>query len=370
MNVSELQGAVEVIAQGVNRGLPKLEFEGKPTSFFEFWPVWLVYIPVVVYWLLLSVRYRSFGLPMAVNPRIELGGMVGESKHAILDPAGAELRQHILPYIKLDVQRKSDLSCAVAVMRRARGQGIDFPCVIKPDKGCRGSGVQLLNGLDELQHYLDCHRDKVLLVQQLAPYTAEAGVFYVREPDVNQGRIVSLAFKYCPTVVGDGKNTLKQLILSHPRAQKMAELHCKKNHAALQCVPAVGEEVALEFVGSHCRGSIFRNGNQFITAEMEARFDALLQQLPGFHYGRLDVKFRDVDALQRGKAFYILEINGASSEQAHIWDSRTSFGDAILTLLRQYKWLFVMGDKMRARGVSVPSVKALLRVWWKHLHNA
>lgn len=369
MKESEPQVAIDLIEHGVNRGLPTLLFEGKTTSFYEFWPVWLVYIPVVIYWLLLSIRYRSFGLPMAVNPNIELGGMVGESKHAILDPAGVELRHYILPYIRVDAQQQHDSRYAAIVMARARDHGIDFPCVVKPDKGCRGSGVQLVKQIDELQTYLDSHCDQVLLVQKLAPFVAEAGVFYVREPGASRGEIVSLALKYRPTVVGDGKNTLQQLIHSHPRAHKMAVLHCKKNHFQLHRVPAVDEEVALEFAGSHCRGSIFRNGNQFITEEMSACFDRLLQQLPGFHYGRLDVKFRDIYALQRGEAFHIVEINGASSEQAHIWDSRTAFGDAILTLLKQYKWLFAMGDTMRARGVPVPSVKTLLQVWWRDLHS-
>ena len=60
-------------------------------SFFEFWPGWLFYTPVVAHWIALGLRYGDLSLPTAANPHIEVGGLCGESKREILDQvAGAE----------------------------------------------------------------------------------------------------------------------------------------------------------------------------------------------------------------------------------------------------------------------------------------
>src|SRR5262249_2721177 len=52
---------------------------------WEFWPTWLFYLPVGFYYGWLGLRYRSLTLPSAANPVIPTGGLVGESKCAILD---------------------------------------------------------------------------------------------------------------------------------------------------------------------------------------------------------------------------------------------------------------------------------------------
>ncbi|WP_075185622.1 ATP-grasp domain-containing protein [Teredinibacter haidensis] len=358
----------KLIDKGVNTGLPPLSFNGKTTSFFEFWPVWLMYIPVVCYWLCLSLRFRSFGLPMVVNPNIELGGMVGESKHAIFRQGGNKLRKFVLPFIVVQPKPELQDQQAKKLLYKAGQKGIALPCVAKPDMGCRGRGVELIASEQQLGDYIArFDKNRTFLLQQLAPYAAEAGVFYVRYPNEESGKVVSLALKYRPTVVGDGEFTVNELIEQHPRAHKLAKLHCDKNREILNTIPAKGEEVALEFVASHCRGSIFRNGNEFISAELQQVIDELMKDLPNFHYGRLDIKFRDLNALQKGRDFHIVEINGASSEQAHIWDSRTGFWAAMSTLFGQYKMLFTMGNQMRSQGFKVPSAATLIKVWLREL---
>ena len=59
--------------------------QDRPLSFFEFWPDWAFYLPVVAHWLALGVRYGGFTLPTAANPTITTGGVCGESKIEILD---------------------------------------------------------------------------------------------------------------------------------------------------------------------------------------------------------------------------------------------------------------------------------------------
>lgn len=354
--------------QGVNSGLPLLDLADKPYSWFEFLPAWLVYLPVVAYWILLSLRYRNFGLPMLANPNIELGGMVGESKSAILEQAGSYARRFILPwavYLKACGDQENTLSQIQSALETG---GVDFPLIAKPDLGCRGNGVQKCRDFAELQDYLrEFPNNRRVVLQQLAPWAAEAGVFYIRKPGAPMGEVVSLTLKYRATVIGDGTHTLLELIERNTRARRLKKIYSSLNKHCLNSVPEQGVEIALGFLGSHCKGSIFRNGGEWITPQLNDAIDAVMRDFPDFHYGRLDIKFRDIELLARGEQFCILEINGVSSEQTHIWDARASFRDAIGILFGQYRTLFEMGDAMRRRGLRPPSARRMIKIWLREL---
>ncbi len=362
-----------------NEGLPPLSISDKPVSFFEFWPAWVFYIPVGIYWLLLSLRYRSFGLPMAVNPSITLGGMVGESKYEILQQGGDLAQGFILPYVIRNQPDDASLhNCDETQLKHvendlvaAKGKGISFPMIVKPELGCRGAGVQVVSSSEELIQYLKGFPlDRRYLLQKLAPFSAEAGVFYERFPGEETGRVTSITLKYRPTVVGDGKKSIRSLILSDSRASVLRELYLEKNNDRLHMIPRAGEEIALAFAGSHCRGSIFRNGNEYITEALTQKIDDIMLDFPDFYYGRLDVKFKDIASLRNGDDFVIIEVNGVSSEKTHIWDSRTSLFEAFSTLFEQYTTLFKMGYAMTKQGYKAPSIKLLVKTWWQELQRS
>jgi len=52
-------------------------------SSWEYWPMWLVYLPASLYFIYLSLKARSFFFFSAANPSIETGGMFFESKWSI-----------------------------------------------------------------------------------------------------------------------------------------------------------------------------------------------------------------------------------------------------------------------------------------------
>ncbi|MFL0809710.1 MAG: D-alanine--D-alanine ligase [Agarilytica sp.] len=363
----------------INQGLPPLDLREKPISYFEFWPAWVFYLPVALYWVLLSIRYRNFGLPMVVNPSIPLGGMVGESKYDILEQGGNHAKQYILPYLLRQAPQTELLTECDDSLREhvendltlAAAQGIELPFVVKPELGCRGAGVKIVRCKQDLESYLKVFpRDRNYMLQKLAPYQAEVGVFYERMPGDDLGRVTSLTLKYRPTVVGDGKRDLRTLIAEDPRASVLRELYYEKNSARLHYVAKPGEEVALAFAGSHCRGSIFRNGNKWINEGLERAIDAIALDFPDFHYGRFDIKFKDLESLQRGEEFVVIEINGVSSEKTHIWDSRTGLFAAYATLIAQYATLFKMGRQLQKQGRKVPSIRELITTWWRELKRS
>ena len=249
-----------------------------------------------------------------------------------------------------------------AALARLAAAGIALPVVAKPDLGCRGAGVKLVRSAADLQAYLQAFPAGArLLLQRLVPFEGEAGIFYCRRPGQAQGRIVSITLKYFPYVTGDGRRTLRQLILDDPRAGKLSHLYLKRHVARLDSVPAAGESIRLAFAGSHSRGAIFRNGTHLVTPEMEAQFDAIAKRLPEFHFGRFDVRFEDFADVQRGRGFTIVEINGAGAESTHIWDRRTGLLEAWRDLMRQYRWLFEIGHANRARGFKTMSLGEFMR---------
>ena len=336
----------------------------KTTSFFEFWPTWLIYLPVVFLWLMCAVRYRSLTAPLLANPKITLGGMVGGSKHELMSQAKGRCRQAILPWLYVRVTDECILQQAEQCIIQAKTKGISLPFVCKPDTGCRGAGVKLVTNQAMLADIIAKYPVNAAFVcQKLSQYEPEVGIFYVRSPEQKQGNIVSLTFKNTPSVIGNGKHTLEQLVKQDARASGLLNLYRSKNKASWQAVLPEGHRHRLLFSASHCRGAVFCDAREHITPELTLAINAIMADLPDFYYGRMDVKYSTLKALKAGRDLEIVEINGASSESIHIWDKDARLWDAIKTLLWQYKTLFSLGAYQMRLGHKAPGVRSLYKAW-------
>jgi len=349
----------------INAGMPVLTADTKRSiSPYEFLPTWFFYTPVVLQSLVQGVFYRDLRLPLVVNPSIKLSGMVGESKHDIMSLAGSIAKSWISPFATLTKNHNSIENQTQIALVAMEHLSLRFPLVAKPDLGCRGVGVKLLKSEAQLEQYIrDFPFDARFLLQEKAPYQAEAGVFYVRNPGEVRGKIISITLKYAPLVVGDGLHTLKELIELSPRAGQLSHLYFPRHTDKLGWIPEKDEEFQLAFAGSHSRGSIFRDGNQYITTELTQKLDEILHDVDGYHYGRLDIKFDNLNDFMKGEKFTILELNGASSEAAHIWDRNTPLKTIFGTLLIQYRLLYAIGAKQKKLGHVPPSISSLLAAW-------
>lgn len=336
----------------------------KPVSFFEFWPSFVFYLPVILFWAWQALRYRSITLPSLANPRIEAGGICGESKTDILDLAGPAAQHWIAPYAGIttpDDDKGGDIGIAEAAMREA---GIAYPVVAKPDMSCNGCGVRLIRDRAALVRYLaEFPRATRLQLQALVADEGEAGLFYIRRPGETKGRITSVTLKYPPMVTGDGRASIRALISASPRLEAVSHILLPKLGAEAARIPLPGERVQLVFVGNHCRGSIFRNGAHVVTPALQARIDAIAQAIPDLHFGRFDLRYTSLAALRRGEGFSIIEINGAGSEATHIWDPETRIADAYKTQFFHYGEAFAIGAALRAQGAKPYGWWRLLRAW-------
>jgi hypothetical protein len=333
----------------------------RPLSLFEFWPSWLFYAPIAMQWLALGLRYGSLGLHTAANPRITTGGLCGESKSAILDQVDQAALSWIAPYTTIAAEGPAGMPAAEAALRAA---GLEFPIVAKPDIGCNGTGVRLLSGPADLRRYLtDFPAGPRIMLQAFVPHEGEAGLFYIRHPDEPRGRITSLTLKDSPVVVGDGRSTLRGLILRDPRAGLVPHLYLPRLAARLDEVPASGARVRLVFVGNHCKGATFRNGADEVTPELTDTIERIARAIPDFHFGRFDVRFRSVAELRLGTGFSVIEVNGVGSEATHIWDPRTTLLAAYAAQFAHYRAAFEIGRRNRAAGHRPSGVWDLFRAW-------
>ena len=331
-----------------------------PLSLFEFWPGWIFYTPVVIYWILLGIRYGDVTLPTAANPRVVTGGLCGESKSSILNMAGSYASRWIAPYTTFTTGPQD----ATQALQAMREHDLHFPIVLKPDVGCNGTGVKLVHSEQELtQTIATFPRGVTLMLQRLIPWKAEAGLFYIREADAPHGYLSSLTYKDIPTLTGNGRDTLLSLLQQDTRTAKVLHIYTPRLAKRLNDIPAKGEEIELVFTGNHCKGAIFRNGIADITPELTARIDAIMQDIPDFHFGRIDVKFRSVEALRRGEDFEIIEINGAGSEATHIWDARTTLREAYAAQFHHYAASFRIGAAKKAAGWKPTSLWRGIRLW-------
>ncbi len=307
---------------------------------FEFWPAWFFYIPIVPYYIYLSLRYRSFLMPFYASPNLKHGGLIGESKWDLLRHLDLK-DSSTLKSLKV----KKDLTLAEA-RQLLDENNIRYPFILKPDVGQRGFGVRIIRNDFDLTEYLQLSRSE-MIIQSLSEFPCEAGVFYVRKPDQNTGSIFSLTDKKFPFVVGDGKTKLGDLILNDRRARIIASVYFARLSERLDSVPEKSQVVYLSECGNHCQGAVFLNGKHLISEPLAKEVDRIAKQIPDFYFGRFDIRYEDNQSLMNGKRFEIVEINGSGSEATHIWDAETKLLDAYKTLFIQWSLLFEIGDQVR-----------------------
>lgn len=322
---------------------------------WEYWPFGILQLPAMFYYVWLSFRARSFFFFTASNPGIEMGGMFGESKFSILNkiPESFKAKTAFVP-------RNTNADEVFRIMQKA---SLQFPVVFKPDLGERGYRVKRIHNEREATAYLSSfHFD--FLVQELVDLPLEFGVFYKRLPSENMGTVFSIVGKEMLTVEGDGQQNLQQLILGKDRAKLQWEKLKQQHEARLSSIIPKGEMVLLNPIGNHCLGTTFLNNNALITEQLTTSFDLLSKQIPGFYYGRFDLRCASVEDLNAGRV-KILELNGCGAEPAHIYQPGYSFWKAVYEMILHWRNIYTIALENRKHGVTFLSFKEVKAYYQK-----
>ena len=289
------------------------------------------------------------------------GGFVMDSKIEIYDL----IPQKFYPETKF-VKEKTAFEEVKNILKKSE---IKFPLIVKPDIGLRGSAVKKVGNLDELKVYHDKANFDYLL-QDLIPYQNEVGIFYVRFPKEQHGRITGIVAKEFLIIEGDGFSTIEELIKANPRYEFQFKVLETEYGGQLQTVLTKGEKRNLVPYGNHARGAKFLDYSHLISPELTKVIDEMCLQIPEFYFGRMDVMYKNWAELEQGKNFSIVELNGAASEPTHIYDPKHSLFFAWKELARHINYMFQISVENHKRGFPYLSHKAGMEQYKLHLEQS
>jgi len=279
---------------------------------------------------------------------MEYGGMAGESKMDVYDLIPSE-------YLPKTILCKKDESLS-KIKAFLIEEKINYPIFVKPDKGGKGMGVEIINKWEELEKYAQ-EMPLDIICQEKIDFPNEVGIFYIKYPDAEHGFISGMVGKKAVKVVGDGKSTLEELIINNPRFYFQKEYLFKKfNHLLENVIPRT-EEVMLSTIGNHARGSEFVDLTTMVDEKLERQIDSISNKIPQFYFGRYDIKYNSLAELAEGKNFKIIELNGAGSAPTHIYDPNFGLFTAWKVLTRHWKYLYDISVMNQQRGIGFMSFR-------------
>ncbi|UGU14298.1 D-alanine--D-alanine ligase [Sinomicrobium kalidii] len=337
--------------------LPLKLFVHKLTH-WEYWPFQIVYAPISLLWIYYALRARSLFFFNAANPSIRNGGFVMGSKRNIYDLIPEEF------YAKTAFIPKDTAFADLEGI--LEGSGIRYPLIAKPDIGLRGNAVKKIHTPDELHKYNN-RAGFDYLIQEFITLPNEIGIFYVRYPGEDKGRITGIVAKELLTVTGDGVSTTRELLNGTPRFQFQLKVLQQEYGSQLDSIPEKGEQLTLVPYGNHARGAKFTDCSHMINEALTEVINDMCTRVKGFYYGRLDLMYNTVEELEKGRNFMLVELNGAMSEPTHIYDPRHSLLFAWKELARHITYMYEISQvNHQTKGIPYLNYKSGIRELYAH----
>lgn len=309
---------------------------------FEYWTWWLFYLPLLPWFLWQALRAKSFTYFTNVDPSIDYGGFFGESKIDILN----KINPAYLPKTVFVVKGTELADAKLKIV----SENIHYPFICKPNIGERGTNVEKISTIAAFENYFKSTED--FIIQEFIDYTVELGILYYRMPKAPNGKITSITKKGFLKVLGDGKSSILELMEQSDRARFQIETTQKKLGANINFVPNKNEEIELEPIGNHCRGTTFFDNNFLINSQLEQVFDKICKPIEGFHYGRFDLRVSSIDDLYQCKNIKIMELNGVSADPGHIYDPNYKLFKAYADVATHWRILADISIEQQKLGVK------------------
>ena len=124
-----------------------------------------------------------------------------------------------------------------------------------------------------------------------------------------------------------------------------------------QVLPKGASKLVVPY-GNHSRGAKFIDLTDKLNEGLLETMNTLCLQVPGFYFGRLDIRYNTWEELCSGKHFSVIELNGAGSEPAHIYDPKHSIFFGWKEIIRHLNLLYSISKKNKQLNkVSYMSMK-------------
>ncbi|HMQ11062.1 MAG TPA: hypothetical protein PKC21_08145 [Oligoflexia bacterium] len=327
----------------------------------EFWPSLWMYSLMIPGFIYLIIKYRGFSYFLYCNPAIINSGIVGESKDDLDKLLQAIPKKFLLAQVM--VEKKSTLNFS-DLKQLMHEKNIQLPCYVKPILGHRGLMVKRINTEEELKEYSDIAQFD-FLIQELCSAQEEMGLYFLKKE--GQFSIFSITDKKFPYVIGDGKKSLKQLIMKDSYLKLFSPNYFKKHWNNWNTVLKNNEKFFLTDTGNHNQGCIFKNGIRYNNENLRIILNAILNDVKGINIGRFDLKYNlngnEIDE----QSIKIIELNGGSAEPTHIYDKDTSLFEMFSSLFQQYDYMFQVGKKNYQKEQVAWNTKSFLKDWLAYI---
>ena len=230
---------------------------------WEYSPEWVIHLPTSLMYIWFSIRSLHPLFFTNVSHDYRDSNITNSGKSEVyrhLDPANYPKTE----YVHIQESPSIDLS-----------QLPPFPLIAKPNIGKRGYAAALLKDDNDLTTYVNDTRVDFLL-QEYIDYPNECGIFYIRLPDQQSGKITSIGLKTLLTITGDGTSTMINLLYDQGLNEESGSAlgHFDLENTILKD----GEVVVIEPIGSHNRGTVVKSGDHLIDDQLLQSIELALGQ--------------------------------------------------------------------------------------------
>ncbi|NBX01403.1 hypothetical protein EBR11_02590, partial [bacterium] len=320
------------------------------------WPSWLLFLPVRIGVIFLSLRHRSLTAFASANPSFgRIGGFMGDAKSLLLRPFQRDSR--CVPFVGLAMEDASEVRMQEA---KAFAACHGYPLVLKPEVSCNGAGLRYVRNSEQLTRWLSVMKEDMIL-QKFIP-GLEFEVVWSRSPGKDNGHIMALVHKQEVVVTGDGEQTLEELIWLDDFAVSRAELYLQGHDRELTRVVPAGQKVILNLSGSYGHGVRCQHRPELITPEFSAAITAFAKRFPALHYARLDVRVTQESHLKTGQ-FVITEVDGCCSVSSLLRDGSLLFRRSYRAIWEQLGVCIEAGAHNLKQKVRPVPIDELLARW-------
>jgi len=300
-----------------------LNWENYPKNVFLF--------PLYLFGIWKAMVNRRMWLFSTSNPNLTFGSFFGLTK--------SEVYQILPPNTYPNTVLIHSNDSFEQVVEKIAQSNLEYPFVVKPDVGMVGLLVRIIEDENQLRTYYDLVKVD-WIVQEYISYNVEVGLFYVRNPNEQKGKIVGLSEKKPLSIIGDGKSTLGTLVENDSKAVFWKEEIFRKKKKKWNTIPAKGEFVELMYTGNRKTGAQLVELVDEIDEDLVILFDKISRHSNQIFYGRYDIKCNSLEDLKKGKNFAILEFNGVHSGYGHLYHCGKSAKEAYQTIFKMWQNLF------------------------------
>jgi len=320
------------------------------------WPGWLLYLPVRLGIVLLSLRHRRLTAFASANPALgRIGGFIGDSKSLLLRPFQRDSRCCPTLALSLEDTQEERIKEAAAF---AACHG--FPVVFKPEVAEDGAGLRFVHTQEQLERLVRSAQEDFLLQKFISGFEFE--LVWRRNPGKDDGRIMALLHKHDVTVRGDGEQTLEELIWLDEVAVSRANLFLRCHARDLNRVIPAGQKVTLNLTGSYGHGARCRHRADLTTVELEAAVTQFAKRFPGLHFARFDLRATSMEDLKAGR-FIVTEVGGCCHVSSLLRDESLRFSRSYAAVWGQLKACLEAGAYNLRQKVRPVPVEELMARW-------